>query len=254
MNRYFIFGDVHGKFLPLISALQDAGWDEKNPNHVLISLGDNFDRGPKNVEIYKFLRRHNTLCIMGNHELFFYQYLLGLDNGLWNCEVNGMWWTLRDFSGRDIPATDYSHLLPHLRYQIQERFLDLTSWLGTMPDGYKIGDYILTHAGFATNYPTHESDKSWYPCNAAKTPDFIKKYDGHTGKFRFIFGHWHAWRLTKEFIGIEDVKSCIFDYGNFIGLDACTNLTYRVNIYVIDSDKEAIPFTKRNTLEEIKKM
>ena len=252
--RYFVFGDVHGEFLPLVSALQEAGWDSENPKHILISVGDNFDRGMDNVKVYKFLRRYKALCVLGNHDKFFYDYLLGISNGAWDCEQNGMWWTLRDFSGRDIPPTNYFDTLPYLRYQIQERFLDLTSWLGTMPDGYKIGDYIITHAGFDTNYLEHEQDKNWYPSNHMTTPKFIRKYDGYTEKFKFIFGHWHAWRLTKEFIGIDDHSSYIFEYGNFIGLDSCSNLTKNVNVYVIDSDKEAIPFTSKSNLEEIKRL
>lgn len=70
--RYFVFSDAHGFYNELIKALQEAGFDENDKNHMLISCGDNFDRGPDNVKMYNFLRKmknkNKIILIRGNHE------------------------------------------------------------------------------------------------------------------------------------------------------------------------------------------
>lgn len=258
MNKkytYFVFSDAHGEIMPLVSALEDAGWNPNNPNHILISLGDNFDRGVNNLEVYNFLLKHDTLTVKGNHDEM-------LENFLYYKDVqfdiinNGLDRTIIDFAGlfKNTTRNKVLNQMHHLAFKVNEKYPYLKRFLSEMPHGYKIDDYILTHAGFTTKYLKHEHDNSWYPNNWTETPEFIKKYDGQTGRFRFIFGHWHAFRLTANFIGIVDNFSSIFEYGNFIGIDACTNLTHRVNVYVISSDSEATILTGKENLEEIKKM
>ena len=70
--KYFVFGDVHGFYKELISKLKRKGFDENNPEHMLLSLGDNFDRGKENYKMFEFLKRMNNkkkiILIKGNHE------------------------------------------------------------------------------------------------------------------------------------------------------------------------------------------
>ena len=43
MYKYFVFSDIHGRSLKeLKEKLIEVGFDENNPNHILISLGDLF--------------------------------------------------------------------------------------------------------------------------------------------------------------------------------------------------------------------
>ena len=71
LNKYFVFSDVHGEYKALQDALNEAGYDRHNPNHKLISCGDNFDRGPESAKVYRFLRDNKAICIRGNHDNFF---------------------------------------------------------------------------------------------------------------------------------------------------------------------------------------
>ena len=50
--KYFVFTDIHGFYSILKKELIKQGFDENNENHMLISLGDNFDRGNENYEMY----------------------------------------------------------------------------------------------------------------------------------------------------------------------------------------------------------
>ena len=253
MYKYFIFSDVHGEYDVLIKELKKAGYDQKNPSHKLISLGDNFDRGPKSFEIYRFLRNQNAYVVAGNHEKLFYEYLVGVSDGRFDTEHNGLRETLEAFSGRTLSKDEYDYLFG-LRYWIMDRHPLLDNWLGTLPDGFKLDDHILIHAGFQNKtLISPEDDERWYPHHYAKTPQFIEDYKNEDG-YIYVFGHWHAFRLYKQFWGREEELYHPFVYKNFIGLDAATNLTYRVNIYTINSENEPIPFSQSQNLETIKKL
>ena len=55
--KYFVFSDVHGCYNRLCEELEKKGFDENNQDHMLISLGDNFDRGKENYQMLLFLKR-----------------------------------------------------------------------------------------------------------------------------------------------------------------------------------------------------
>ena len=98
LNKYFIFSDVHGEYDALINALNEAGYNRNNHNHILVSLGDNFDRGSKSRDIFMFLRNRNAICVKGNHDLFLQEYLeKGMDGEfvLFNILHNGLEKTIK---------------------------------------------------------------------------------------------------------------------------------------------------------------
>lgn len=67
-RRILLAGDIHGTLDPLVSALDEAEYDETKGDR-LILLGDILDRGPLVLEIYDWLQRHpQTLLVRGNHD------------------------------------------------------------------------------------------------------------------------------------------------------------------------------------------
>ena len=71
-KKYFIVSDVHSFFDEMKEALDQAGYDKDNKSHIIIFNGDIFDRGPKSVEMYKFIKsvpKSRRILIKGNHEL-----------------------------------------------------------------------------------------------------------------------------------------------------------------------------------------
>lgn len=68
-KKVFCISDIHGHYTILKSALQNAGFDRKNPDHLLVCCGDYFDRGNENYNVLKFLDCiDNKILIRGNHE------------------------------------------------------------------------------------------------------------------------------------------------------------------------------------------
>lgn len=56
MKKYFIFSDIHGRKLnSLLNELKVASFDINNEEHILISLGDLFDRGDDNLNLLFFV-------------------------------------------------------------------------------------------------------------------------------------------------------------------------------------------------------
>jgi serine/threonine protein phosphatase 1 len=88
--KYFVVSDIHGFYDEFISSLNEKGFDSKNPEHYLISLGDAFDRGPKNLEVLKFLNNlERKILIRGNHEDLYQQLIDRKGSPLPNDITNG---------------------------------------------------------------------------------------------------------------------------------------------------------------------
>lgn len=70
-KKYFIASDVHSFFTPFKQALDEAGFDINNDEHILIIDGDLFDRGDQTLETLNFVRslpKEKRILIKGNHE------------------------------------------------------------------------------------------------------------------------------------------------------------------------------------------
>ena len=72
MAKLFCVSDIHGYFDKFKAALDKAGFDENNPEHWLISCGDEWDRGKQPLEVMKFLNSlDRKVIIRGNHAKLF---------------------------------------------------------------------------------------------------------------------------------------------------------------------------------------
>ena len=76
MKKYFVTSDIHGFYNEFHTALLGAGFEEENPDHILIVCGDIFDRGSQPLELYQYLRslpKERRILIRGNHEFLLRQ-------------------------------------------------------------------------------------------------------------------------------------------------------------------------------------
>ncbi len=69
-----VIGDIHGCPSEFKDILDQTGFDAnvKDPNRAIVMVGDYFDRGPGQVEVFRTIQRlrknHYVLPLMGNHE------------------------------------------------------------------------------------------------------------------------------------------------------------------------------------------
>lgn len=241
--KYFLFADPHGHYTELKEALLDAGYDETNDNHQLIGLGDYFDRGTENGKMAAFLldqwEKGKAKFILGNHDIMLLDFLRGKDDGIFNSIYNGFDKTIEDLA--NIETWQLIYYEPQfVAEKIRGNYPKLLEWLYKMEDKIEIENFVLTHAGYSNKLKDPYRTDKWEIDNWAKTDFFVKWFatsDDFVLQKTYIFGHWHAFDLRQKFQNGDGTPSSEpFIHRNFIGLDACTALTKKVNIYIIDEE------------------
>ena len=241
MTTLFALSDIHGFYQPMRQALDGAGYDPDNPDHLLVCCGDYFDRGPDNDKVLQFfLRAPRAIRLRGNHDqrmmdILSQRYVQSYDYG------NGTVDTLHQLFGCDCVAHGGIFMTPagHPTYRLVMDFLQSTRYY------YECDDCIFTHGWLpvdATNPRAvrllpdwrHATDKDWrhamwlewqqlYPVAAAR-PEGKTLVCGHRSA---NMGYWF------------DTTRDAHDYTTFVGdgvvvLDACTVQSGLVNVWVHD--------------------
>lgn len=261
LNKYFVFSDVHGEYKALQDALNEAGYDRHNPNHKLISCGDNFDRGPESAKIYRFLRDNKAICVRGNHDNFLIEYLeKGMDGEfvLFNILHNGLGATIKSFTGLNDDVFNVNNI-DQARRNISS---DLLKWLKNMPLYFETSTFIFVHAGlnpWIRNWKeTDEHYMTWDIKDSHRSIPNINKF--------CVIGHHHASKVRANGIaegcGDYNINDATYSLnwepddnrgrsyriksygntdenrpyinGNKIAIDGMTNLTGKVNVLVIE--------------------
>lgn len=258
LNKYFVFSDVHGEYDALREALLDAGYEDNNPNHILVSLGDLFDRGAKSIEIFRFLHGRPHIAVKGNHDCFFQEYLeKGMDGEfvLFNILHNGLGATISSFTGTRENVFNVE-ALDKLRGTVNSTVL---KWLRNMPLYFETENFIFCHGGLNPNISNWKNtDEQFILWDIEHSADPIPS----TQKTVMI-GHHHAFRVRRqmESRGYKPVPlntahySIVVDghkvhknfrvfgntdehapvsYRNKVAIDGCTNLTGKVNVVVVE--------------------
>ena len=170
MKTYFVCSDIHGYFNEWMSSLKEAGFDLSNSNHILIVLGDIFDRGGQPKEIYQFLKsfpEKRLILIRGNHEYLLLE-LVKRGYPLEHDEHNGTYQTLIDLY-KDPYETQKEFLLNNRdKYENSELYAvsfhiyqqavkdlytndtikEIVRWIKSKKwkNYYELGPYIFVHA------------------------------------------------------------------------------------------------------------
>ena len=235
--KYFLFSDVHGEYTALITSLEEAGFDIKNPKHFLIGVGDYFDRGPENLEVLQFIFEMYMFgrikLIQGNHDFMLLNFLKNGHGYYSDIIYNGLDKTILQLAGHQ-PVSSKGYIIDaadFLRQIILKKHFYLMDFLESMTDIVQIENNIITHAGYDMSENGELYVNHW---NHVET--MIEKHlDKLDPNLTYIFGHWHAFRLNKKF-NIETDNQNKFVYKNLIGIDATTNITKKVTIHVIETE------------------
>ena len=137
MSLAYVIGDIHGCYHTLVSAIEQINAIREEEDYIIF-LGDYFDRGNFNAEVYHFLRKieadenyPNVVFLRGNHE----QMQLDAINSrnkvmLWF--YNGGNVTSDDFTEAQISPTqvkDWIEKMPHAYYNDELDFYCVHSHL-----------------------------------------------------------------------------------------------------------------------------
>jgi serine/threonine protein phosphatase 1 len=201
MSDIYAIGDIHGCLGPLERLLEEVNPDLHR--HKLVFIGDYIDRGPDSRGVVDFIIRlkkqyppENIICLKGNHEAMFLDFLNGRERQLFL--LNGGLSTLKEYWGDYWDRQDSLRLPP----EHEEFYAGLKKY-------YASDDYIFVHGGLKPGVPLEEQDEEdlfWI------RGEFIASFEDFGG--RVIFGHTpmrYPLAMPNK-IGID--TGCV--YGNFL--------------------------------------
>lgn len=276
-KKYFVISDVHSYYSPMQKALKEAGYDKENENHILICLGDIFDRGNdtlKMLDFFKSLPKERRILVRGNHELllrdcyrrgFFYDY----------DESNGTARTMCHFCGfdPDFRLKAYKKMLFDETGEAAEEYDRLWNEYFTKPfdckkteeviewiesddwvNFHEMGKYIFVHSWIPVSTSLGEEmkyyekplkgwrkadDKKWE--KAMWDCPWIHFLAGSLPRGKTIVcGHWHVQDFHTH-LGheIDGYKNRnIYFSDHLIAIDACTAMEpHKCNVLVIEEGK-----------------
>lgn len=195
MSKYFVIGDVHGKFGMLQELLKY--WDGTSP---LVFLGDLIDRGEDSRSVLTLVcdlvKNHNTICLAGNHEHMFKAWLDNPSECYDHYRRNGGDTTINSLLGRPL-NTNVKAIADAQR--VRETCPNLVEFIYSLPYVYETNKYIFVHAGLdlklADWHDTSDYDKVWI-----RQP--FHSGQNKTGK-TIVFGHTPTFYLFGERPGTE---------------------------------------------------
>ncbi len=249
-KKLFVVTDVHGHYTLLMQKLKEAGYDKENEEHLLISLGDHFDRGRESREVLRFFRSlQRKVLIRGNHEDLLE---LALSRGyISETDLhNGADKTIRSFYGKD--AIDHRGTLD----VDSSAFEGVLSFMNGMADYYETEHYIFTHGwlptrlieqGFLLEPAWRTASKGdwrrarfvgWEEVYPAAMPDKTIVCGHYPCAHAASFDDTRTWQDHSPFFG-----------KGLIALDASTYNSGEMNVLVLE-DEVKTPETHEMTLDD----
>lgn len=235
MSRYVFVSDIHGHYDALIAALASVNFNKEVDT--IVSLGDPFDRGLASKEVVEFLVScPHRYFIWGNHDIRFRDLVVDPLQFSYYDRQNGVIQTIisfdNNFDGNWIDALSRCRNNSALQIYFTEAVYGL-EWK----------DLIAVHAWLPHQgndlIPLDQANKQdWYVATWSHTENCIENKLFPNKKM--IIGHWHAWRLR----GINpntpnnQIDFGIYETDRYIAIDACTNTSNKVNVYVYETDEE----------------
>lgn len=237
MKKIFVVSDVHGHYTLLKEALNRAGFDKENEEHLLICCGDYFDRGNENAEILRFFERlQHKVLLRGNHEDMLLK-LFQTGKLQQHHYINGTMRTLENFFGKYAidPVDDTIDFSGKTR--ITER---LCEFIEETVDYYETEKYVFVHGWLPENAVTSEARQSagkeaW---EKARWVKWNERYDGQRPIVdkTLVCGHVPTFYATA-FDGNRDKKDFSVFYGNgIIAIDTGTADTKHVNVLILENE------------------
>lgn len=251
-QRFVVVSDVHSHYTPLKNALDEVNF---NPNNdILISAGDLLDRGNETIETIKFiLSLPKCIIVRGNHDILMQDLL---DRG-YSCSHDKHNGTERSYYqilnyycdklsfNKDPNDMVREVLTPLWRKMVNycelKNHIFVHSWIPMLPEG-KYNKVYMPNPEWR-----NASQAEWNEAMWGNPFDLADDGFNITNK-TMVFGHWHTsgkWAETEgltEFGG--NAKFDIFYGKDYIGIDACTAYTKKVNALVIEDEFDEEWFEK----------
>lgn len=258
--KYFVFADVHGYYSLLMKELENKGFDINNKDHMLISIGDNFDRGPENFKMYEFLKsmkeQNRIILVKGNHEDLFLKMLYKRSVTFIDIS-NGTYETLLEFISHYYEGEDPERVYQYHQAMVYGKLKDegILDFMYDMLDYYETDKYIFTHGFIPIDKQTLRYKEGWRESTSAEFEssrwlngiEMSMYYNIGEKDKKIVVGHFHTsygnvrkgnkGKSYSEYksLEFEDKNNFgIYEDDNIIAIDACTHYTKKINVLVLD--------------------
>lgn len=251
--KYFIVSDVHGFYTYMKEALDKAGYDPKNEDHFFISCGDLFDRGSQANECLDYvtsLPQERRIFVEGNHEDMLID-LITQERGPQSCDLhNGTLDTIVQLSHSESIHDFIFHM--DETFHVLSKNEKLCTYLSELKNYYEIKDYVFVHGWIPTdeyclNLYSNWRDAKEIDWDTARWSNGFAEWEkgNYEEKKAIVCGHWYTAYAHAKYhhVGVDfqdahgDYSNCcldIFQDKGIIGIDACTALSHKVNVLVIE--------------------
>lgn len=239
MAKFYVISDIHGFYDEMIEALDKTGFDKNNPEHWLITCGDNFDRGSQPLQVMEYLQSlPRKILVKGNHES------LILDCILRCCPLSYDWYngtarTIVDLA----PNAKTFDAACMMVYEKMKNFID------SMVDYVELKNHIFVHSWIpliSQNEMFFKFKKNWREAhyreweNARWGNPFELAEKGLLPDKTIVFGHFHTSYARSRYEDKpewgEDADFSIYYGDGYIAIDGCTAYSRKVNVLVIEDE------------------
>lgn len=249
--KYYVTADVHGFFSIMRAELNKAGYFKDEEPRKLIICGDVMDRGAEAKKMQNFLLREmeadRLILIRGNHEDLFCQ-MVEEDAGLpYQHHVhNGTYDTALQLTGWDKTMAYIRH------YEFAEEAKKTLFYQEIIPssvDYFETENHVFVHGwipgivrwGGKFSYFENWREASSSDWERARWFNGMDAWPETQEKKTIVCGHWDVCYGHNRFEHHGGLRSDKPDFTPFVGegiiaLDACTVLSRKVNVVVINDD------------------
>ena len=237
-KKFFVVSDIHGQCTLAQQALNQAGFDPDNEDHIFVHCGDLFDRGHENKMVFDFvLGIKNKILILGNHDERFREILkkrVVCDNDMWN----GIQPTLYNFFGITTVEDDgVLHLEEH-----EELVSNIIDLIDSMRNYFETQNYVFVHGWIPLDEDDDRVPEHWRTADLDHWSD--ARWTSWLSVFRtatlpdktIVCGHratMHAYKVDPNRY-YKDYS--IFRAPGVIAIDACTIQSGQINVLVLEDD------------------
>lgn len=258
MKKYFVVSDVHSFYDQMVEALNNAGFDYNNPDHILISCGDLLDRGPSPIQCLDFvngLPDDRKILITGNHE-----DLLRLCIDLSKLEEhdyhNGTAMTMYQLATQS--QSKDGKINTGEMFDLAKKNKKIKEYFDKLVDYAEIEDYIFVHGWipcYASTFKgrhTYSFDPEWRSGNwiIARWTNGMEAW--HSGVVvrgkTIVCGHWHCsfgnskyhndgMEFPNRYSTNPEHRRANFNPfidNGIVALDACTVYSKKINVFTFE--------------------
>lgn len=248
MPKFFVCADIHSAYTPWTNALNEAGFDKDNDEHIIVVCGDLFDRMDETKEVYKFvldmLNKGNLIYVKGNHEMLMKTML---DRGfpLWHDQHNGTAKTyyqlLSEYTDKMNGEKDSNDIVRGLLQPLYDKMVNY----------FETKHYVFCH-GFLpivkqpdgsckiNQHWRRAAQKNWE--KAAWLNGMEMAHNGlYLRDKAIVVGHFHSsWGRAryegKPEFGPEADFSPYYYENKLIAIDSCVAHTNKINVLVLEDE------------------